>query len=100
MRSPPMVRVEWLDSAQALPGWQWLKDVTTPGAVRCVSVGFLVRHTSEEIALAVSLGEAGTDNAQVSGVISIPACAAVRMQRLSASSWPAASASKRKRRSS
>jgi len=78
-----MVRVEWLDSAQAVPGWQWLSELETPGPVRCVSVGFLLKDDSEEKAVAISIGE--TDNersAQASGIISIPTRCVVRMDRL------------------
>jgi hypothetical protein len=40
---PPLVLIEWLDSGQPIPGWQWLNTLEPRRAHRCVSVGFLVQ---------------------------------------------------------
>lgn len=91
----PMVRIEWVDSAQAAPGWQWLAALETPPIVRCVSVGFLVKDDEDEKCIAISIGNADdVGSAQVSGVISIPARCVVEIKRLgvaaTSSSSPAA----------
>lgn len=90
MSDLPIVLIEWIDSAQAAPGWQWLNELETPPLIRCTSVGFLVRDNDEEKCVAVSMGGNG-DSRQVSGVISIPARSVLRMVRLTSSCpYPAA----------
>jgi hypothetical protein len=42
---PPLVLIEWLDSGQPVPGWQWLETIEPRQPHLCVSVGFLVRMT-------------------------------------------------------
>ena len=70
---PHPVLVEWEDSGQALPAWQWLDDMAGPSVVICKSVGSLVLKNEEaELRLAVSLG-GDDDECQVSGIIAIPA---------------------------
>lgn len=82
---PPLVMIEWEDSAQAAPQWQWLSEVKPPPVINCRSVGFLVRDNEREKALAISLG-GSADAAQVSGVITIPTKAVLSMTGLTSSS--------------
>ena len=82
---PPLVLIEWEDSAQAAPQWQWLSAVEPPPVVKCQSVGFLIKDTAQEKALAISLGGSANE-AQVSGVITIPSKAVLRMEALTSSS--------------
>ena len=39
---PPLVLIEWLDSGQPVPNWQWLEALEPRQPHICVSVGFLV----------------------------------------------------------
>ncbi len=97
----PIVLIEWEDSAQAAPQWQWLSELEPPPIVKCVSVGFLVLDEKDAKAIAISLaGEA--DSAQVSGVIAIPTRCITRMERLTSSysAYGQGAASKRKPRAS
>jgi hypothetical protein len=41
--SPPLVLIEWLDSGQPVPGWQWLEAIEPRRPHLCVSVGFLMQ---------------------------------------------------------
>lgn len=80
----PLVLIEWEDSAQAAPQWQWLSEAEPPPILRCRSAGFLIRDTKKEKALAISIASASDgENAQVSGVIFIPARSVVWVYRLS-----------------
>jgi len=69
----PLVMVEWVDSARPVPDWIYLADYPEPSVVRCVSVGWLIHDGAHVKALAPNMGDVGTDNMQVSGVIRIPA---------------------------
>ena len=40
---PPLVLIEWLDSGQPVPGWQWLEQIEPRRPHLCVSVGFLMQ---------------------------------------------------------
>lgn len=88
---PSLVMIEWEDSAQAAPQWQWLSDFSAPAMARCLSVGFLVKDTEEEKSLAISLANAGDiDSAQIAGIITIPARCITRIERLTSSFLPLA----------
>ena len=72
--SCPLVWIEWEDSTQPQGRWQWLSEFQLPKAVRCVSVGFLIRDTPEVKTLAPNLGNVDCpDGLQASGLITIPA---------------------------
>lgn len=75
----PIVLIEWEDSAQAVPQWQWLEGATSPPLARCRSVGFLIRDTKNEKVLAIS--EANNFE-QVSGIITVPSRCVTKLRRL------------------
>lgn len=69
----PLVLIEWEDSAQPIPSWSYLATFEAPGAIRCVSVGWLIRDDHELKVLAPNMGSIDDENSmQVSGVIQIP----------------------------
>jgi hypothetical protein len=82
---PPLVLIEWLDSGQPIPRWQWLSEIKPRRPHRCVSVGFLVQDDDETKTLAPNLGASAgdTDWDQASGLTTIPAAAVQRLERLS-----------------
>ncbi len=68
-----LVLIEWEDSAQPVPSWQWLSAYEEPYIVKCRSVGWLIHDGERVKALAPNLGTLDDEDAQVSGVIRIPA---------------------------
>ena len=97
--NPPMVIVEWEDSAQAAPQWQWFPDVSGPPIIICRSVGFLIRDTKTEKVLAISVAIANNgDVEQASGIISIPTRCVVRITRIVSSRHYDSAATLRRRR--
>jgi len=72
---PPLVLIEWLDSGQPVPSWQWLQEIEPRRPHLCVSVGFLVQDDATAKVLAPNLGasDGSSDWDQASGVITIPA---------------------------
>ena len=84
---PEMVLIEWEDSSQAAPQWQWLADAVPPSILKCRSIGFLIRDNAKEKALAISVASAhGGDVEQTSGIISIPTRCVVSIKRIISSS--------------
>lgn len=81
---PLLVLIEWVDSGQPIPGWQWLSDLGSREPHRCVSVGFLVQDDEKSKVLAPNLGASGGDGQwdQASGITTIPTVAVQRMERL------------------
>lgn len=77
-----LTRVEWEDSAQPVPGWQWAHNYESPEVVKCVSVGYLIAETKQALVLAPNVGGLGSEQHQVSGIIRIPRSAVRRMTRL------------------
>jgi hypothetical protein len=89
--SPQLVLIEWVDSGQPLPAWQWLSDLEPRRAHKCVSVGFLVQDHQQTKILAPNLGssDGGDDWDQASGLITIPAVAITKLERLTSASGQA-----------
>jgi hypothetical protein len=89
--NPPLVLIEWLDSGQPIPGWQWLGEIGTRLPHRCVSVGFLVQDDNCSKVLAPNLGASDGDHAwdQASGITTIPTAAVVKIERLTSFLEPA-----------
>ena len=85
---PPLVSIEWLDSGQPIPGWQWLDGLDRRCPHRCVSVGFLVQDDEQTKVIAPNLGSSGGGEEwdQASGLITIPAQAVTKIERLTSSS--------------
>lgn len=86
--TPELVLVEWVDSGQPIPGWQWLSDLDARRAHKCVSVGFLVQDDEQTKVLAPNLGSSNGDEDwdQASGLITIPAVAITKLERLTSAS--------------
>ena len=82
--TPDLVLIEWVDSAQPIPGWQWLSDFSDIEIVKCRSVGWLIHDGPDVKALAQSLGNCeDMESAQVSGIVRIPTRSVVRMEPIS-----------------
>lgn len=79
---PPLVQIEWEDSAQPEAEWRYLDDLKALKPVRCTSVGFLVQDTATVKAVAPNIAGYGTASAQASGIIRIPARCVIRVKRL------------------
>ena len=77
-----LVLVEWEDSAQPVPGWQWIADYAVPEIIKCVSVGYLIAETDQAIAVAPNIGDVGCERIQASGIIRIPRSAVSRIADL------------------
>lgn len=85
-KSPRLVLVEWEDSGQPAPQWQWLAEVRVASAVHCQTVGFLIQDDKAVKVIAQNVGDLESKDArQVSGVIRIPTRAVTRITSLKAS---------------
>lgn len=82
---PRLVLIEWEDSGQPVPQWQWLDDVQVTSAIRCQTVGFLIQDDRAVKVIAQNVGDIQGDARQVSGVIRIPTRAVTRVIALTAS---------------
>lgn len=81
---PELVRIEWVESGQPIPGRQWLSEVEARRAHRCVSVGFLVQDDEQTKVLAPNLGASNGDEDwdQASGLFTIPTVAITKIEKL------------------
>lgn len=82
--APDLVRIEWVDSGQPIPGWQWLSELGERRPHKCVSVGFLVQDDEQTKVLAPNLGASNGDDEwdQASGLFTIPTAAVTKIERL------------------
>jgi hypothetical protein len=88
MSDPQLVLIEWVDSGQPIPSWQWLSDLDKRRPHRCVSVGFLVQDDEQTKVLAPNLGSSNGDEDwdQASGLFTIPTAAITKIERLTCAS--------------
>ncbi len=78
-----LVLIEWVDSAQPLPGWRFLNDLPSLAVVHCKSVGWLVGASKAVRMLAPNLGDVvAQGDAQASGFIRIPVASIIRQVAL------------------
>lgn len=84
---PPLVLIEWFDSGQPVPAWQWLDTIRDRRPHRCVSVGFLVQDDAQAKVLAPNLGSSDGNGQfdQASGPTTIPTASVQRIVRVSGS---------------
>jgi hypothetical protein len=86
--------IEWLDSGQPIPGWQWLSDVQPRQPHRCISVGFLIQDDELSKVLAPNLGASTPEGwDQASGTMTIPTAAVQKLERLTYASFDQAAES-------
>lgn len=82
-KTPKLVLIEWLDSAQPEPAWRHLDNLPNLDVIHCVSVGWLVGESKGVKMLAPNIGDFDSGaNAQASGFIRIPSAAVTRMVTL------------------
>lgn len=82
-KMPPLVMVEWLDSARPEPAWRHLDNLPDLEVIQCVSVGWLVGESGGVKMLAPNIGDFQSGaNAQASGFIRIPSVAITRVVEL------------------
>ena len=78
-----LVLINWEDSAQPTPAWQYLIDYEPPAAIKCTSVGWLIEDGKGVKVLAPNMaGLEARENLQVSGMITIPTRSVTRIVSL------------------
>ena len=82
---PPLVLIEWLDSGQPVPGWQWLEQIEPRRPTSASRWASSCRTTPPPRCWRRNLGASNGANDwdQASGVITIPASAVQRMLAVS-----------------
>lgn len=74
--------IEWLDSGQPVSRWEYLSEYERADALHCESVGWLIQDDDTKV-LAPNMGEINdSERIQACGLIRIPACAVIRIVRL------------------
>jgi hypothetical protein len=79
----PLVIIRWLDSAQPLPAWQYLSALPQTRPVECATVGWLLKDDDNIKVICQSVGDLGNpNNAQASGIMTIPARCILSIEKL------------------
>ncbi|WP_072396351.1 hypothetical protein [Hyphomicrobium sp. CS1GBMeth3] len=85
-----LVIIRWQDSRQPCGKWRYLSDLSEPKPVEVASVGWLVRDTDEVKVLCQNIGDLGSpDNAQASGIMTIPTRCVLSIEKLTEEAGPA-----------
>jgi hypothetical protein len=79
----PLVLIRWVDSRQPTSAWCFLAEMPAARPVECASVGWLLRDGEDAKVICQSVGDLESqDDAQASGVMTIPARCIVAIDRL------------------
>ena len=86
----PLVIIRWEDSAQPLAAWQHLSRLKPAEPIECATVGWLVRDDATAKVVCQSIGGLGNpENAQASGIMTIPTRCVLSIENLSQEALPA-----------
>ena len=79
----PLVLVTWEDSRQPLPTWTYLSEIPKALPVLCATVGWMLRDQDDVKVICQTIGDEGhPENAQASGIMTIPTRSVVSIHRL------------------
>ncbi|MEQ1648433.1 MAG: hypothetical protein ABL898_07600 [Hyphomicrobiaceae bacterium] len=87
-----LVMVTWEDSRQPTSKWTFLSDLPDHTAVKCTTVGWLLKDNDDVKVLAQSMGDIDADEMQTSGVMTIPARCVIAIKNLEEEATSASSA--------
>jgi hypothetical protein len=89
----PLVIIRWQDSAQPISAWKYLSDLPSTRPIECATVGWLLKDNDDVKVICQSVGDLhNPNNAQASGIMTIPARCVMSIERLSEERRPSASA--------
>ncbi|MES0401909.1 MAG: hypothetical protein ABUJ93_00185 [Hyphomicrobium sp.] len=89
----PLVIIRWQDSAQPISAWKYLSDLPRTWPIECATVGWLLKDNDDVKVICQSVGDLhNPNNAQASGIMTIPARCVISIERLSEERKPSASA--------
>ncbi len=89
----PLVIIRWQDSAQPISAWKYLSDLPRTWPIECATVGWLLKDDDDVKVICQSVGDLhNPNNAQASGIMTIPARCVVSIERLSEERKPTAAA--------
>lgn len=84
-----LVIIRWQDSRQPCGQWRYLSALPEPKAVEVASVGWLLKDTAEVKVLAQNIGDlAHPENAQASGIMTIPTRCVLSIETLTEETGP------------
>jgi len=88
----PLVIIRWQDSAQPISAWKYLSDLPRTQPIECATVGWLLKDNDDVKVICQSVGDLhNPNNAQASGIMTIPARCVISIERLSEERKPSAS---------
>jgi hypothetical protein len=88
-----LVIIRWQDSRQPCGQWRYLKALPDQRPVEVASVGWLLKDTDEVKVLAQNIGDlAHPENAQASGIMTIPTRCVLSIETLTEEGAPTFSA--------
>lgn len=89
----PLVIIRWQDSRQPCGQWRYLSALPEQKPVEVASVGWLIKDTAEVKVLCQNVGDLGSpENAQASGIMTIPTRCVLSIETLSETDGPTFSA--------
>jgi hypothetical protein len=89
----PLVIIRWQDSRQPCGSWRFLSSLPATTAVEVATVGWLLRDDAEVMVVCQNVGDLDNpQNAQASGIMTIPTRCVLSVERLTEVDGPTSSA--------
>jgi hypothetical protein len=82
MSDCPLVMITWEDSRQPAGRWMFLHDIPAASPVKCVTVGWLLTDGDAAKVICQSMADIESADMQAGGVMVIPACCVLSIERL------------------
>jgi len=75
--------IEWIDSYSIEDRWEFIKDIQEPKSVICVSVGYIIKKTKENIMIAPHISDIKNKNSYgARGCLVIPKLSIIKKHKL------------------
>lgn len=82
MSDCPLVMITWKDSRQPSGRWMFLHDIPDAKPVKCATVGWLLTDGDDAKVICQSMADIEASEMQAGGVMVIPACCVVSIEKL------------------
>lgn len=82
IKNQQLLLIEWVDSRGAGPRWHYASEIADDKLCKMQSVGWVIKHSKEEICIAPHLGLEDDGDHQVCGEMHIPMVCIIKIKKL------------------
>jgi hypothetical protein len=81
--------IEWIDSYNNEMGWEFIREITSPRDVICISVGWIIKENKNNIFIAPHISDIKNKNTlgMANGGLTIPKCSIKKRKEIKYSTY-------------